>query len=70
LIPAATFSMGSAKYPEEGSVHDVQLKTWLESQGRRTSFPKNPELPATQVSWHDAAAYCGWVHKRLPTEAE
>lgn len=70
LIPAGTFSMGSAKYPEEGPVHDVQLKAWLESQGRRTSFPKNPELPATQVSWHDAAAYCGWVHKRLPTEAE
>lgn len=70
LIPAGTFSMGSAKYPEEGPVHDVQLKAWLESQARRTSFPKNPELPATQVSWHDAAAYCGWVHKRLPTEAE
>jgi formylglycine-generating enzyme required for sulfatase activity len=27
-------------------------------------------LPATCLSWHSAFAYCGWVGKRLPTEAE
>ena len=51
---------------------------WCKVTGADWSHPLGPDstveaqldYPATHLSWSDAAAYCKWAGKRLPTEAE
>jgi formylglycine-generating enzyme required for sulfatase activity/predicted Ser/Thr protein kinase len=61
---------GFARQEKDGNSQWVQVDG---AQWRRPSGPgSSAELnhPVVQVSWDDASAYCRWVGKRLPTEAE
>ena len=68
-------------YIDKYEVTNRQYKRFCDATGRsyppvkelgslQDYFTRYPEHPVVAVSWDDAAAYCNWVGKRLPSEAE
>ncbi len=65
-------------YMDKYEVTTARYAKFLEANGalaapvewERVDLAKDGEYPVIGVSWTDADAYCQWIGRRLPTEAE
>jgi iron(II)-dependent oxidoreductase len=70
IVRVDAFYLDKYEVTNEAYEKCVDAKVCGLQSTRRTKGLMGPKQPAAGVSWHDAARYCKWVNKRLPTEAE
>ncbi|MDI7268483.1 MAG: SUMF1/EgtB/PvdO family nonheme iron enzyme [Myxococcota bacterium] len=66
------FEVTNSRYAACVSARACRAPSSLNSHTRNGYFgdPSYGAYPVLRVSWDDAAAYCAWIGRRLPTEAE
>jgi formylglycine-generating enzyme required for sulfatase activity len=54
----------------DGGWQSVRGACWARPLGQAFPATDPAHWPVTQISWHDAQAFCAWANVRLPTERE
>jgi formylglycine-generating enzyme required for sulfatase activity len=69
-VTVSTFRIDLSEVVQKDYKACVDATTCPVPMGAGWAPATTPDLPVTGVEWADAAAYCKFVGKRLPTEAE
>lgn len=70
LLPVGSEQYVKQQVPQTSWWLVVEGADWRHPEGPDSNIEDRRDHPVIQVSWNDAMAYCKWVNKRLPTEAE
>ena len=81
VVPSGSFLFGNENarvmlpvyYIDKTEVPNVHFNRYLEANGQEVSEERraaDPKLPAVNVTYEEAAGFCGWAGKRLPLPME